>query len=177
VGGWFTGIYGSNIAMYIDGAGPYGEHNTWQHSFYGIVDARPAGFTHFEFRELDGKVGQAFYVWGDDFTLVGDFATAAPELEPDGARLSATPNPARGATALRLSLPASADLELSIYDIAGRHVRSLKRASRDAGTHAVDWNLRDDRGRRVSAGVYFARLAATAGGVTYVSSHKVVVIE
>lgn len=176
VGGWFTGIYGAKIAMYIDGAGPYGDHNTWNHSFFGIVDTRPAGFTHFEFRELDGKIGQAFYVWGDDFTLVGDFATAAPELEPGAVRLSASPNPARSATTLRLALGDTAALRLDVYDIAGRHVRTLGSGHRPGADHRVDWDLRDDEGNRVSAGIYFARLVTTRGGSLNESARKIVVL-
>jgi len=42
-------------------------HATWQ--FFGVIDATASGFTGFEFREVDGKIGQARFIFGDDFTI------------------------------------------------------------------------------------------------------------
>ncbi len=178
VGGWFSGIYGAKMAIFIDGAGPYGGVLlTYGHDFIGIVDTRPAGFTEFEFRELDGKIGQPFYVWADDISLVGDFATGVATQEPRRQDLRILPNPARGSTSIRFNLETAASLRLEIYDLGGRLLRTLGNEERGSGTHASTWNLRDDAGRKVASGVYFARLSTTRAGVETVSSHKVVVVE
>jgi VCBS repeat-containing protein len=178
VGGWFDGIYGAKMGIFIDGVGPYGGgHLTFAHEFFGIVDTRPAGFTEFEFRELDGKIGQAFYVWADDFSLVGSFPTAAPQSEATERILGISPNPARGAADIRFTLTGPARLRLEIYDLGGRLVRSLKDEYRGDGAYRSVWNLRDNAGRQVASGVYFARLATSQGGMESVSSHKIVVIE
>jgi flagellar hook assembly protein FlgD len=47
---------------------------------------------------------------------------------------------------------------LAVYDPAGRRVRQLVSGREPAGEHAVVWDLRDERGGPVGAGVYFARL-------------------
>ncbi len=81
-GGFFDGMFGANLAVILDGneANPidFGQVPGIGHHFFGVIDAAPAGFTRFEFRETDGKIGQALFIWADDFTL----ATAAPEPIP-----------------------------------------------------------------------------------------------
>jgi flagellar hook assembly protein FlgD len=49
-------------------------------------------------------------------------------------------------------------VELGIYDLAGRQVRSHVSRSEEAGVHQVQWDGRDDAGHGVARGVYFARL-------------------
>jgi flagellar hook assembly protein FlgD len=45
-----------------------------------------------------------------------------------------------------------------IYDIIGREVMRLVDEIRPAGYHELRWNGRDDAGRQVASGIYFARL-------------------
>ena len=68
------------------------------------------------------------------------------------------PNPARGSVTLRYALPGTATVSLAIFDVTGRRVRGLVSGSRPAGEHAIDWDLRDERGATVGLGIYFARL-------------------
>jgi hypothetical protein len=67
------------------------------------------------------------------------------------------PNPARGTTALAFTLPASARVRITLFDVGGRQVRVLADGWRPAGTHELAWDLRDGAGRAVGAGLYFAR--------------------
>jgi hypothetical protein len=69
-----------------------------------------------------------------------------------------SPNPAQGAITLRFALPHAARMRLDIYDANGRRVRQLGSASRPVGEHTIAWDLRDEAGRAVRAGLYFARL-------------------
>ena len=80
----------------------------------------------------------------------------------------AVPNPFNPTTYLKFSLPEDADVELVIYDVSGRRVRSLVKDHLPAGPQAVPWNGRDDAGRIVASGAYFARL--TVGGNSRVNS-------
>jgi hypothetical protein len=50
--------------------------------------------------------------------------------------------------------------ELAIFDPAGRLTRSLLNELLLAGSHARSWDLREQNGGRVSAGLYFLRLEA-----------------
>jgi hypothetical protein len=72
-----------------------------------------------------------------------------------------TPNPARGATNFRISVPANAQggkLRVEVFDVAGRRVRSLIDRTANPGTAQIHWNLRDDSGHRVASGVYMMRV-------------------
>jgi hypothetical protein len=69
-------------------------------------------------------------------------------------------DPAAAALRFGLTAPAPA-VWLAIHDVRGRLVRRLlDRESRGAGANAVTWDQRDERGRLVAPGVYFARLVA-----------------
>ena len=73
--------------------------------------------------------------------------------------LSAGPNPARGRCTVRLTLPVASVVDVSVFDLSGRRIRTLARGeSRTAGDHAWRW---DGAGAR--AGLYFVR-ATTAQG-------------
>jgi hypothetical protein len=180
VGGYITGFYGANVGIVLDDLTLHsGGQLTGSHQFFGVIDTRPAGFTRFEFRELDGKGGQALYVFADDFTLLSDGPSTAPESGAAGTHVSlavAGPNPSNGTAALRFSLPAPADVRLNVYDLRGRLVRRLVDGSRGAGLHVVQWDGRDRHGRGVSGGVYFARLMVSGESLRDARVTKIVVI-
>ena len=69
------------------------------------------------------------------------------------------PNPFNPKTAISFSLPRSARVDLSIYSAQGRVVKRLARDVLPPGRHQMAWWGRDDRGRKVAAGVYVCRLA------------------
>jgi hypothetical protein len=69
-------------------------------------------------------------------------------------------NPVRGNAALNFSLSRTGSVRLSLIDVSGRVVRTLVDGSLSAGPHAASWNGRDDQGRSVPSGLYFAHLDA-----------------
>jgi len=80
---------------------------------------------------------------------------------PRAARIAGChPNPFNPQTTLTVDLARAGDVQLSVYDGAGRLVRTLLRAHLVAGRHPVVWDGRDDAGRPLPSGVYEARLAA-----------------
>lgn len=74
------------------------------------------------------------------------------------------PNPARHSTHIAFTMPEGAFAQVEVFDVAGRFCRTLVRGWRDAGRTELEWDLRDDSGTPVSAGVYLvrARLGASA---------------
>ena len=94
--------------------------------------------------------------WKLDLNTVSLSASLAPMASK--LSLSAPfPNPARGSARCELELGASAQVEVNVFDAAGRRVRVLARGHHAAGRHALAWDGRDERGTRVRAGVYFVR--------------------
>jgi hypothetical protein len=78
--------------------------------------------------------------------------------------IAAWPLPYKGG-ALNISfvIPSSAGAaEISLLDLAGRHVRTLERGTHDAGRRVISWDGRDESGRNVANGVYF--LVSRVGG-------------
>jgi flagellar hook assembly protein FlgD len=52
-------------------------------------------------------------------------------------------------------------MSAAIYDIGGRRLRTLvSQRELGAGNHNVSWDLRNDNGVRVTAGLYFIRVNA-----------------
>ena len=72
--------------------------------------------------------------------------------------LPSSPNPFTHETKVGFSLAASSWARLSIYDVAGRLVRTLDEGAFPAGERHVVWEGKNDRGERVTSGVYFLRL-------------------
>lgn len=78
--------------------------------------------------------------------------------------LSGYPNPSRAAAGVRYGLPRAANVNLGVFDLSGRLVRTLVQARTAPGWHELRWDGNDAAGRRAAAGVYFLRLNATDAG-------------
>ena len=80
-------------------------------------------------------------------------------LPEEVALLPNYPNPFRGQTTLEYALPEAQTVELHIYDVLGRRVRTLVSQERQrAGQHRISWDGRNDAGEAVSSGIYLGRL-------------------
>ena len=97
---------------------------------------------------------------------VGDHGPASPRAL---ALAAPRPNPARGPLAIDFAVPQSLDgatLDLSVYDLGGRRVRTIEHARARAGAHTLPWDLRDGRGVPARSGVYWIRLTAGREALT-----------
>jgi hypothetical protein len=118
----------------------------------------------------DGAAGGAIVTWADNESgsdsnifamIVGTESTVSVDPGPAGSSLALSrqgASPARGPVTLSFALPHTAPVRLAIYDLGGRRVRELVSGVQPGGTHEVVWDLRDDSGRPLPAGVSFARL-------------------
>jgi hypothetical protein len=68
------------------------------------------------------------------------------------------PNPFNPLTHITFTLPDAGRASLVVYDVTGRHVRTLTDAYRASGDHSVTWDGTDDTHRAVASGVYVYRL-------------------
>ena len=61
-------------------------------------------------------------------------------------------------TTLRYDLPEDAVVNITIYDIMGREIRTLVNSTQNAGFKSVIWNATNDYGKPVSAGIYLYQI-------------------
>jgi hypothetical protein len=74
--------------------------------------------------------------------------------------LAVRPNPFHPGNAFEFTLPEPRDVDLCVFDAAGRRIAALRNGPQAAGRYAASWDGRDTAGRRVPAGVYFCRFVA-----------------
>jgi hypothetical protein len=94
---------------------------------------------------------------------LGYGVASSPSGPPASSRLTlrALPNPSAGMTQLAFVLPAPAEsVDLSIFDVRGRLVRTLVDGKLDAGPHRFVWDGRNNAGDPVGASTYFGSLQA-----------------
>lgn len=99
-------------------------------------------------------------VWEQD-----DSGSAVPEASAiAGAKLGQNyPNPFNPFTRIDFSLEKAGNVNLTIFDLAGRKVRTLQSGALAAGDHHVTWNGLTDSGVRAASGRYNYVLTTGSG--------------
>lgn len=160
----------TEFTVFVAAAGPY--QYRWRRNHIPLVDGGTISGAHSDTLRISGCVPEdaADYevlVFGPCGPALSDPATltvAATGVEPaaTAARLELSapvPNPSLRSTRLDFVLPRAGDAELAIYDVGGRRLATVLRASLAAGRHSAAWDGKGPEGRRVRAGLYFARLS------------------
>jgi len=75
--------------------------------------------------------------------------------------LTAYPNPASEKVEIGFNANEVGFVQLSIFDLNGRIVKEITAANLDAGPHTTEWDLTNESGKRVGAGIYFAKAINT----------------
>jgi hypothetical protein len=83
------------------------------------------------------------------------------------------PNPFNPLTTLRYDLSEQSLVNIIIYDMLGREVKTLVNTTQDAGFKSVSWNATNDYGKPVSAGVYLYQIQAGE----FVQTNKMVLLK
>ncbi|MBK8015262.1 MAG: carbohydrate-binding protein [Betaproteobacteria bacterium] len=128
------------------------------------VEAVPlAAGTHimrFDFDSDTDKTGWLFSLNYIDVERV--YPSSVDEGAVPGALIAARsyPNPFNPQTTVEYVMPAEGPVRLGVFDARGRQVRVLAEGRKDAGTHRVVWDGRDDDGQLLASGVYFLRVEA-----------------
>ena len=114
--------------------------------------------------ELSGTLKGTFYL--DDIRLVPQAAPQPTAVEeertaalPQSFTLAQNfPNPFNSSTVIRFALPASGEVELAVFNLAGQRVARLAEGVREAGSYTLRWDGQDEGGRELASGVYLYRL-------------------
>jgi choice-of-anchor B domain-containing protein len=146
-----------------------------QEPFWKGVDANLTtlldsfGSVRFRFTAQDFGPSQIVEAAVDDFTLYdgslsGTGTPGSPLGASAGLRLEPpSPNPFVAATTVSFTVPAPGPVELSIYDVRGALVATLKSGVVSGGRHEVVWDGRTRSGGRAAAGVYLVELRTSEG--------------
>ncbi|MFN0149633.1 MAG: T9SS type A sorting domain-containing protein [bacterium] len=117
-----------------------------------FVDPSPATASRYRLIAVNGL--------GEEYVLGETSIAAALSADRD---IIAYPNPASGPIEILYRVPVEREVDLSIYDVSGRRLRSLAAGHAPLGVQTASWDRRDESGHEVAAGVYFLRLRVGDG--------------
>lgn len=88
------------------------------------------------------------------------------------------PNPFNPSTSIQFAVPRAADVQLLVYNSAGKLVRKLADGHLTSGNYTVTWDGRDEIGAAASTGMYFYRLSVVSNGSSmYQATRKMVLVK
>jgi hypothetical protein len=94
-------------------------------------------------------------------------ATSVRPQAPSTTQLAAPrPNPFTQSATVSFALAKAGPVEVLLYSVDGRKVRTLARDDRAAGEYSLTWDGRDESGSTVPAGVYYLYLNTAQGQFT-----------
>jgi V8-like Glu-specific endopeptidase len=99
-----------------------------------------------------------FYVF-ENILSDGTVYVQPPDIPPSFVLRQNFPNPFNPSTTISYALTSDAYVELTVYDVVGRLVRTLVRQYEMAGEHIAEWDGRNANGAAVASGVYYYRIA------------------
>jgi hypothetical protein len=106
--------------------------------------------------------------------LSGSHPTAAPPPAPVAQFLDNQPNPFNPTTRIRYAVDRDELVQLCVYDLAGRLLRTLVNEPVRGGVeHNVAWDGRDGRGVRLPSGVYMCRITTPS----FSAAHKMILLK
>ncbi len=82
---------------------------------------------------------------------------------PPTLRLSNYPNPFNPSTTIRFNLPMKSNIDLKIYNLKGQLVKSIYKSNLTSGNHTITWNGDNDKGNKLSSGIYLYKLKTDSG--------------
>lgn len=147
---------GDEIDIDGNGSGDYTVTDFAANPTFGPgLDLASDGFVHVEVSLRDGN--------GDVVSAILRLGTgrlsATDDVFATGRSLSIAPNPTIGGTEIRFAQPGQeAVARASVFDAAGRLVRTLSTGVPAEGGLSWNWDGRDGRGARVAAGIFFVRV-------------------
>ena len=83
------------------------------------------------------------------------------------------PNPFNPITTLRYELPEQTHVNITIYDMLGRKVKTILNEQQSPGYKQLIWDASNDNGKPVSAGIYLYQIQAGE----YISTKKMVLLK
>jgi serine protease len=130
---------------------------------------------------IDTKRAAASYQWqffmgnnsrsGNTYQTTPNTDNTIPELTT--ALTGNYPNPFNPETTISFTVKAATPVIVEIYNTKGQKVKTLVNETKAQGNHTINWNGTDDKGTKVSGGVYLYRMNAGK----YTSTKKMIMMK
>jgi hypothetical protein len=125
-------------------------------AFKGLINDVP-GFLNVNTNQfMDNDIKR--YVGGSGTSVLGNDINSDQLIPSKVTIYQNYPNPFNPITSLRYDLPKDGLVNITIYDMNGRIVKTLTNSSQRAGYKSVQWNATNDLAQSVSAGLYIYRI-------------------
>lgn len=118
------------------------------------------------FVEAYGKV-VAFENYGTGIIPAKTVGQNFPEVIPSW------PNPFKQSTRFEFHLDQSEDLNISVYDLSGKRVKTISNKLYEAGAYILTWDGTNERGQKVPEGIYILKLISK----NYIRSGRMILLE
>ena len=146
----------TEIATYITHPELQGQGSVTHQTIYSYTDNTVLSAETYDYRLADVDYdGNKVY---HSMTVMG---VSPNDVVPETFTLyPAYPNPFNPTTNIRYDLPVNALVNITIYDIMGRSIRSLVNSKQTAGYRSIRWDGKNNLGEGVSAGMYIYMIQA-----------------
>ena len=113
----------------------------------------------YEFVILEVNGASCQFALDDIYWSGGGQILSIPNTFPDRYLLMKNfPNPFNPITNIEYNVPENAMVNVTIYDMVGRKVKSLFNGYQDKGYKSITWNATNDRNESVPSGVYLYKI-------------------
>ena len=153
-----TGLTGFSVRRAVED-GPF---ETIGEVRAGSAQKAPGGTVHFAYVDQDVRARTTYLYQlvelredGSEGFVHGPYElrfTVENRLEQN------VPNAFNPRTTIRFSVASRGKVELAVFDLRGRRVKTLVSEELASDVYTVEWDGQDDRGRAVSSGIYLYRL-------------------
>jgi len=72
------------------------------------------------------------------------------------------PNPFNPVTTIKYELAKNSNVEITVFDIMGRKIKTLVNKKQNAGDHLTVWNGTNNNGFKVTSGIYFVKMKSSS---------------
>ena len=155
--------------------------NTADFSEYQVIETADTAYLDTDY-EIDITIYYRLVAFDDggnvsDYSEVVDMTVLWTDLGiaiPDEFAVHQNyPNPFNPVTTLRYDLPEQTHVNIIIYDMLGRKIKTLINEQQDPGYKSLIWNATNDYEKPVSAGIYLYQIQAGE----YISTRKMVLLK
>ncbi len=116
----------------------------------------------------------------NSFSLKKSKVAAETQLPKKYSLLGNYPNPFNPSTQIEYTLPNTSEVEVEIYDLTGKLVKSFNISSQTAGINTLKWNGTNSNGKQVASGIYlyhFKAVSLEGKNETFEKSAKLILMK